>query len=51
MKKFSKMKNDINKCVPAFWKLFDDTIEDIPEKFESLINNAAKGLEKLFSPR
>ena len=37
MKKLSKIKNDVDKCVPAFWELLDDTIEDIPKKVEKLI--------------
>ena len=50
MKKLRKMKKDIDKGFPSFGRLLDDTIEDMPKKAERLLNNAAKGFEKLFSP-
>ena len=49
MKKFRKMKKDIDKGFPAFGTLLDDTIEDFPKKVERLINNATNGFEKFFS--
>ena len=50
MKKFRKMKKNIDKGLPAFGKLLDDTIENTPTKFEKLIKKAANGFEKIFSP-
>ena len=50
MKKLRNMKKDINKGFPAFGKLLDDTIEGFPKKIERLINNAADGFDKFFSP-
>ena len=50
MKKLRKIKKDIDKGFPEFGKLLDDTIEDSTKKAENIINNAAKGFEKLFSP-
>ncbi|SVD08583.1 uncharacterized protein METZ01_LOCUS361437 [marine metagenome] len=49
MKKFRKMKKDIDKGFPAFGKLLDDTIENTPTKIERLIKKATNGFEKLFS--
>ena len=50
MKKLRKMKKDIDKGLPAFGKLLDDTVENTPKKIERLIKKAANGFEKLFSP-
>ena len=50
MKKLRKIKKDIDKGFPAFGKLLDDSIEDLPKKTERIINSAGKGFEKLFSP-
>ena len=50
MKKFRKMKKNIDKGLPAFGKLLDDTIENTPKKIARFINKAVNGFEKLFSP-
>ena len=50
MNKLRKIHKDINRGFPAFGQLLDDAIESFPKKIERLINNAAKGFEKLFSP-
>ena len=50
MKTLRKMTKDIDKGLPAFGKLLDETIEDIPNKAERIINASAKGFKKFFSP-
>ena len=50
MKKLRKLKKDIDKGFPAFGKLLDDAVSDIPKKASGFINLAGEGFEKLFSP-
>ena len=51
MKKLRKMKKDIDKGLPAFGQLLDDSIEDSSKKVERLINNAVNGFNKFFSTK
>ena len=50
MKKLRKIKKDIDKGFPAFGRLLDDAIEEIPKKTGRIMNSAGKGFEKFFSP-
>ena len=50
MKKLREIKQDIDKGFPAFGRLLDDSIEDLPKKTERIINSAGKGFKKLCSP-
>ena len=48
MKKLRKMKKNIDKGLPAFGKLLDDAVDDLPKKADSLINSSLEGLKKYF---
>ena len=50
MKNLRKIKKDIDKGFPAFGRLLDDVIEEIPKKTSIIMNSAGKGFEKVISP-